>query len=279
MKFISFLVFILVLGGVSPSVSAQALSVWEEVDVRYYYPLDIGVKDLTFVVKQKGLEDYIKKSFHLNNVKDLSVKVYYLQPDALRMEVRGLPDGFKELRQTVKSMLLPYIAYVMPNKFAERYQIYQFNKIPRKGGYVLKGTDPKFQAAIPEFEMSFERGNRLVKTAANTPQGPNQTDFNYSKKPWSNSKYVLNRMTSTTKNRLTINKVTTDIVYVKSSGFGFPKKIAVTSETDFTDEAKKMEQFKDQKGTSQEVVISFSEYKVNKGDAKKKIYRNLKSVQ
>lgn len=259
--------------------NSQAQSIWEEVDVRYYYPLDLGVKDLTFVVKQKGLEDYIKKSFALKKVEDLAVKVFYLQPDALRIEILGLPDGFKELRATIKSMVAPYIAYALPNKFAERYQMYQFKKIPRKGGYVLKGTDPKFQAAIPEFEMSFDRGNRLVKTAANTPQGPNETSFNYSKKSWSNSKYILNKMTSTTRTRLTVNSIETDIIYGKHAGYGFPKKITITNRVDFTDEAKKLDQFKDQNGTRQETVISFSDYKVNKGDAKKKIYRKVKKVQ
>jgi hypothetical protein len=278
MKLISFLI-IFSMTLLPQFANSQERSIWEEVDVRYYYPLDIGVKDLTFVIKQKGLEDYIKKSFALKKIEDLAVKVYYLQPDALRVEVLGLPDGFKELKATVKSMVAPYISYALPNKFAERYQMYKFKKVPRKGGYVLKGTDPKYNAAVPEFEMSFDNSSRLVKSAANTPQGPNVTDFKYSKKRWSNSKYILNRVTSTTKTRLTVNSMETDIVWEKHAGFGFPSKITVTNKVDFTDEAKKLEQFKEQKGRRRETIISFSDYKVNKGDAKKKIYRNVKKVQ
>ena len=192
MKLICILI-ILSMSSLPQFAKSQVKNIWEEVDVRYYYPLDQGIRDLSFVIKQKGLEDYVKKSFALKNVKNLAVKVFYLQPDALRVEVLGLPDGFNELRAKIKSIVAPYIAFAIPTRFIDRYQTYQFTKINKNKGYVLKGVDPKYQSAIPEFKMEFDRDSRLVRTSANTPQGSNQTIFDYTRKSWSNGKYIFKK--------------------------------------------------------------------------------------
>ena len=79
----------------------------------------------------------------------------------------------------------------------------------------------------------------------------------------------LKNMTSTTRNKITINSVETKISYEKVAGRGFPYSISIVNRVDLTKEAKKLEQFKEQSATKIETVVSFSEYKVNKGDAKK----------
>lgn len=279
MKLLGFTLF-LVFNFLSMNAYSQLQSVWEEVDVRYYYPQEQGLRDLSFSIRREGLSDYVKKSFHLNKVKDIYVQVEFIFPDRVKMQVYGIPDGFKELRQTIKGMVSPFLQYVLPAKFSERYQIYQFKKIPRKGGYVLKGSDPKFQSAIPEFEMSFDNGNILTKTAAMTPQGPNQTDYRYSKKRWSDSKFVLDNIKSVTKTKITHISSETDIVYEKFGVVGLPIKVSITNKTELTDEAKKLEQFKNQKHSwSEGTTVTFSHYEVNRDRAKKKLYQNNKTVQ
>ena len=259
---------------------SQLKNVWEEIDIRYYFPIEHGLKDLSFTVRKTGLAEQVNKSFHLGKEKDIYVQVYFLFPDRYRMKVFGLPDGFKELRQTIKASISPYLEFVFPVKFQKKYQIYQFKESQQDGMKLLKATDPKYQAAIPEFDMFFDNNDVLQKTVAMSPQGPNETKFSYSKKRWSKNKYVLERVTSETETKLSNNTLTTDVVYVSKDGFGLPKKITITSKSELNERTKNLDQFKGQQTSwSNESVITFDGYEINQKRAQSVFYSGTKQVQ
>jgi hypothetical protein len=99
MKMLLFLTFFFIL-----NVNAQ--TTLSSIDLKHYSPQKKGVNDLVFEVSNKALTKTLNDQMIFGKLNHVSFTVYWtLKPERLAIEVNGLPEGFKEIKEELKNLL------------------------------------------------------------------------------------------------------------------------------------------------------------------------------
>ncbi|MDD0854620.1 hypothetical protein HBN50_16020 [Halobacteriovorax sp. GB3] len=244
----------------------------DQYDLRTYHPDKFALKDLTFEIRQEGLVESLNEGRALGKLSDVFVKVYWLTPGELKLEVNGLPNGFYELKNRIRMAVEPYLIYVIPQELQPRIRAYQLSAETVEGNVEVGGVDKTQKLNSSRIKFIFSNDGRLVKSISFSPSLVSTTDFTSTKKTWSRNKWVLESLASETIQGNRLVKVDTHIDYVNESGYGFPKKIEVNSET--------IAKFKDKKNKLQEkslgkgkLILNFDNFQVNQGIAKRELMK------
>lgn len=270
-----FLIFITLILSAISQIAFSKVEELEQFEIRSYSPQLSGVKDLVFEVRMDGLKEILEKSMAIGKLSDLYFKVYWMNPNEFRIEVEGLPKGFKEVRDDLRQLIKGKLDFVIPEKVSDRLKQYSLNVEPITDGKLIKAIDETYTLAVPEIDLTIDKTGRLKYLETKMATNAVKTEFFHSPKSWSNNKLVLDRVVSISGTPGSSLTVTNDLEYANVNGFGLPAKLVVKNVVEFTTPPEKEKEKPKQQKKETTSVIKFSKYEINTGKAARFINEGL----
>lgn len=232
-------------------------------DEKSYTPRAKSLRDLVVDFVSPQLTKQLNDQMIFGQVKEVAFRVYWTaEPERVSMEVLGLPEGFREIKEELKASMIGRLETVIPIPLSKRLSAYKFKTDP-KNPRVLVATDPTAQLPIPEFEMTFGPSGVLEKTVGKKPVGIISTTYKYSSESWSDPRLVLVSTTTTSQEGPMSSESKTDISYLVTANMGLPSVVQTSvKQTVKVPGGKAVEQ-------SSSDTLYFKNYKVNAGAATK----------
>ena len=206
----------------------QALSssqnIFEDHKLQTYSPLKAGVKDLLFDIRMDGLLDSVKKTTSLTSLEDLYFRVYWAYPGQYRIDVEGLPKGFKMLRKNLKSTIKPIVDIIFSDDFVRQFERVPFIKNSnKKRTYVKK----KQAGEVSNISVEFNKRGILKTINSSSPYSKFETTFNHKLRSWSKGKYVMDKITIAEMTNGLVSTKVFDVERELQTGVGLPKKVSI----------------------------------------------------
>ncbi len=247
----------------------------EEFEIRSYSPQSSGLKDLVFELRVDGLKEILEKSLVIGKLSDLYFKVYWQYPSEFRVEVMGLPKGFKEVKDDLKQLVMGKLEFVIPGKISDKLKAYKIKVEPITDGKLLKAIDETYTLAVPEIDLTFDKQGRLKIMETKMSQGALVSEFQYSPKSWSNNKLTLDRVSSSSSANGSKLSVINEIEYASVAGFGLPLNLKVINIVEYMQAPKDQKEKPKLEKKETKSYLRFSKYEVNTGKAARFINEGL----
>lgn len=242
----------------STAFAQDAATYLKNFDAKVYSLKTKGVTDFVVDIESTKLTKQMNDQQVFGKVKEVVFRTYWTaNPERLAIEVEGLPDGFKEIKEELKLSLLGMMDNLIPPTMAQRFNGYKFANGTKAKEFVAQDTTGV--APIPSFVLKFDQEDKLVEVVGQKPIGTLNIAPVYAKESFSDGRYVLKQQTTTStegSQTVTIKKV---LEYGQSQGIGVLTGVEVTTE---------------QKGQNGKTVsaseeLTFKNYKINAGEALK----------
>ena len=244
-------------------------------DIKYYDPANYDLKDLYFEVQVPGLAEKLNERMSYGKIENVYYEVFWLTHDKFKIKVKGLPEGFKKLRNELKSLVYNRIDYVLPQKLAPKLEGYTIEEKKIKGGEkFVKAIDETHEKNINKIHLKFDSDGKLREFKTFSPSGTQIARMSYKKYPWSHEKWVADEIK--VKSLLGVQKSTINhkISYQKISKYGLPKKIKFVTRQELVGNQGDGEETPQREI---ETTLLFNQYKINQGIAKKEILKSPSS--
>lgn len=254
MKFLAISLALLAL----PVLAQDPKAYLKSFDSKVYSLKTQGVQDFTVDLVSSRLTKQMNDQMIFGPVKELVFKVYWTaSPHRVAIEIQGLPDGFKEIKEELKVSVLTALEDLIPLPLEEKFPNHQFTQGP--GMKEITAKDQSGLALVPAYILKFDGQDRLTTIEAQKPVGTFSVVNQYEKTPFSNQKWVLqSQTTSGAENGQSITS-TKAFTYSTQEGIGVLTRISVSTEQKWRDAAPLK---------SQEIV-ELKNYKINAGEALK----------
>lgn len=238
-------------------------------DAKIYSLKTKGVKDFVVDIENAKLTKNINDQQLFGKVEELVFRVYWTaNPERLAIEVIGLPQGFKEVKEDLKMAIMGVVENLIPQSMAQKFSGYNF--LPGASAREIIAKDTTGIAPVPSFVLKFDEQDRLIEVRGVKPIGSLIVKPEYEKESFSDGKLVLKDQTTTTSENGQTLIMTKELEYGSSQGIGVLTEVEVSTEHRASQaEAKPM--------TTNE-TISFKNYKINSGDALKYFLGESKAV-
>lgn len=246
----------------------------ENFDIRYYDPANYGLRDLVFEIRMTNLVETMKQRLQIKDLVDVYFKVYWMYPGKYKVDVEGLPGGFKEIKAELKSMVKNRLDFVIPQKLSPKVRSYDLKSKKSKRGTTIVGVDKTHTRAVNEIRLNFDGGGKLTGFKTLSPMGVNTSEMKMSAKAWSHNKWVVDRLIVKSIQGIQMTEINHDVEYENIDGFGFPKKVEVVT----TRKLVKPQPVKKKKDNQLKLKteVLFSKYEVNTGKAQRYITQGLR---
>ncbi len=217
-----------------------------------------GIRDFVVDIKNNQLKDRLNNQKIFGKVDEVFFRLYWTaKPERLALEVLGLPDGFRELKDLLKSELTPYLEELVPMSFGEKFKDYDVKAL--EGSYLFELNDKTGLNAVPKFVFKFDNQKILSHILGKKPVGEINYNLSYEKRSFSQDKYVLVKSVTESKEAGVNIYIEKNFSYATLDGTGVLKRLEVESKTnvpgDKPTEIKSEESF------------DFKNYKINTGEA------------
>lgn len=245
----------------------------ENFDIRYYDPSNYGLRDLVFEIRMTNLVETMKQRLQIKDLVDVYFKIYWMYPGKYKVDVEGLPAGFKEIKAELKSMVKNRLDFVIPQKLSPKVRSYDLKSKKSKRGTTIVGVDKTHTRAVNEIRLSFDGGGKLTGFKTMSPMGVNTSEMKMSAKSWSHNKWVVDRLTVKSIQGIQMTEINHDVKYKNVDGFGFPEKVEVST----TRKLVKPQPVKNKREQLKlKTEVQFSKYEVNTGKAQRYITQGLR---
>lgn len=249
----------------STAFSQDALGYLKKSDEITHNPKFRGLKDLVVDLVSPQMSKQLNDQKIFGNVQEVSFRIYWTaQPERIAIEVFGLPDGFREIKEELKAVMVGRLESIIPLALERKLQGYQFKLDPKKPRTV-SAVDPSYQRPIPEYELTFDTDGKLATMVAKKPVGQASTTLTWAKAPWSEPRFYVTRMSARSEEGPQMTETETDTVWQVIAGIGVPTSVRT-----------RIKQTLKQPGAgskpierSIEETLNFKNYKVNVGEAMK----------
>lgn len=243
---------------INSSFAQDASTYLKNFDSKIYSLKTKGVKDFVVEIESTRLTKQVNDMAIFGKVKSLTFKVFWTaSPERFSINVIGLPEGFKEIKEDLKKNIFAMLDNLIPIPTEDRYTGYKFSMVNKSKE--IQAIDLTNMAAIPSFVFKFDQQDKLREIIGNKPIGSLSIKTNYEKKDFSQGKWVLDSI-------VTINSESGQTVTMKKNlGYGSSQGIAVLSSITIITEQKG-----DSSESKPEVIedtVTFSGYKINSGEA------------
>lgn len=245
----------------------------ENFDIRYYDPANYGLRDLVFEIRMSNLLDTMKERLNLKDLVDIYFKIYWMYPGKYKVDVEGLPAGFKEIKAELKSMVKNRLDFVIPQRLSPKVRSYELESKKSKAGTTITGIDKTHTRAVNEIRLSFDGGGKLTGFKTMSPMGVNTSQMKMSAKSWSHNKWVVDDLVVKTVQGIQMTQINHNVEYENIDGFGFPKKVKVETVRKLI---RPTSEKAEDKGMSISTEVKFSKYEVNTGKAQRYITQGLR---
>lgn len=248
--------------------NAQEITEVEQYELRTYSPINYGLKDLTFEVRVNNLKEMLEGQYNLKNLIDVYYKVYWIFPGQYQINVEGLPEGFVELESELKSILKEKLEFVVPKDISSKLRAYKLSYKSKKPT-VIEGVDPTQNRSVNRIELVFAESGKLKKMRSFSPYNVTESILNLGIKSWSHNKWVVEQYKMSIESTQKVLTVTNNISYETHGGVGLPDTISTETKVEVKREREGEEEIV--KLSEQKSQLTFSNYEVNTGKAKKAI--------
>lgn len=226
-------------------------------DQKIYSLKSKGVKDLTVDIQNSELTRRIIERQSFGKISEIIFRLYWTaQPERLAIEIIGLPDGFKELREELKMNISPFIEDVLPISLEKKFSNHTFSVGSEKNSVLAKENTGV--APIPSYLLKFDNQDRLVEIVGNRPVGSLSLQLLYEKTSFSDGKWVLKEQKSLTVDPGQSYSVTKKLYYGKTQGLSTLSRVEVDTE---------QKPVNGRGGVKTSEAIDFKDYKINEGAA------------
>lgn len=266
MKFvISFFLVLFSLNSFSQDPSAYL----KKFDNKIYSLKNKGVKDFVVDIESSKLTKQINDQQLFGKVEELLFRIYWTAaPERLAIEVIGLPEGFKQVKEELKASIVGLLDNLIPQTTEQRFPGYKFSQGLKPREIVAKDTTGI--APVPSFSLKFDEQERLVEVIGNKPVGSFKVSPVYQKEPFADGKWVLVSQTSISSENGQTMTIKKELSYGKSQGIGVVSDVNVSTEYKSLNPANKPVRFSEN--------IEFKNYKINEGAALKYFLGEAKSA-
>jgi hypothetical protein len=182
-----------------------------------------------------------------------------LVPERIAIEVIGLPEGFKELKDELKAGIAPYLDELIARPIEVKFTGYNFSK--SISSREILASDTTGIAPTPSYVLKFDQEDKLVQIVGNKPVGSLVTNFFFERMKFTNGKWILGKEVTHISESGLVVKISKDFDYKTIDGIGIIHELKLTTER------KSNLNTKDQVKISE--LIKFSNFKINEGLAMK----------
>lgn len=245
-----------------------SLNAWSQDPVAYLNNFDAkvyslktkGVKEFVVDIESSKLTKQMDEMMTFGKVKEVIFRTYWTaNPERIAIEVIGLPDGFREIKEELKLSIFSVIDNLLPLTSVQRFAGYKFHAGGRPKEILAQ--DSTGIANVQSFVLRFDAQDRLTEVVGNKAVGTLVTTPVYEKEGFAAGKWVM-KSTSTTSSEngqtLTVKK---ELKYGTSQGIGVLSEVEITTE-------QKLES-STAKPLITEETVEFKNYKINAGEALK----------
>lgn len=191
-----------------------------------YYPLGDEINDLYFEVTEDDLTKSLNQKMVYGKLKDVFLKVYFTKKDGWAVEVQGLGDGFKELKDTlISSLISPYL-YLFQAGFREFFVGYDFTLRQDKLSY--QGLDKTQKKAHSEIKVSLGKNGEIISWEGIDVQGSTRITPKWTEAKWAKGKKVIEQVKTELISKSGQFTSLTEVDYQEVKGKGLPSKIEFT---------------------------------------------------
>ena len=238
-------------------------------DESFYHPANYGLSDLYFKLRVSNLKEMLNAQKSYGKIDDVYFDIYWMAPGKFEIEVQGLPNGFDQIKNGLKQMVLSRMDFVVPEKMQPKLRGYTQTVEENKSGYVLKGVDKTYTKNITEVFMRFDKSGKLTSYNTKAASGTMKVNFDMSSEKGSHNKWLIKKMEVESFQGARVAKTTNTAKYLQMEGVVLPKEISIKTEIKVNVPQKNMKK-EDPPRVVQHSLI-FSDYEVNTGKAMKKI--------
>lgn len=226
-------------------------------DSKIYSLKTKGVKDFVVDISSDVLTKQVNDQAIFGKVKTLTFRVYWtLSPERMAVEVIGLPEGFKEIKDDLKLNILPFIEDILPMAFEQKFKGYKFSVGSNPKEFIAQDTTGIAQ--VPSYTLKFDAQDKLTEIVANKFVGSMSVQPTYSSE---DGKWMLKKSFSQSKESGQSLEATRTLSYGKVQGLSVVTKVE-------SEVVQKWDRPNTKPFTSVE-HISFENYKINSGEAMK----------
>lgn len=229
-------------------------------DAKVYSLKNKGVQDFVVDIESSKLTKQMNDQQLFGKIKEVVFRTYWTaKPERLAIEVIGMPDGFKEIKEDLKTSIMLMMDNLIPQTSAQRFTGYKFSQGPKQKE--ITATDTTGLAPIPSFTLKFDAQDKLVEVQGNKPIGTFEVRPVYEKESFAGGSWVLTEQTTTTSENNQTMIIKKELDYSKSNGIGVLTQVDVTTTQKFN--------APDAKPVSLTESLEFKNYKINEGEALK----------
>lgn len=229
-------------------------------DARVYSLKNKGVKDFVVDIESSKLTDQLNDQMIFGKVEEVIFRTYWTaNPERIAIEVIGLPDGFKEIKEELKISIMSVIESLLPPTTIQRFAGYKFqgSKMPKE----FIAQDGTGIANVQSYVLRFDNQDKLIEIVGNRPIGTLSTTPVYEKEGFSDGKWVLKSIATVSSENGQSYTLKKELSYGSSQGMGVLSKVKVSSEQKGANSGAKSSKL--------EEVVEFKNYKINAGIALK----------
>ena len=198
----------------------------KDYDLKYYYPKNLGLKNLVYEVRLSGIDKLIKRNTAIENAKDVHFRVSWRAPDKVQIKVVGLPKGFLEVERRLKQLLVGKLHYVVPPKMSFILKGFKLAESKTKTGETkVTAEDSSGSSNTNKLILVFAKDGKLTKLTKFNTLGMQVSRMTMGTKSWSRNKWILEKDTTVWKQGRIKNTVITKLSWTTVSGIGFPSVI------------------------------------------------------
>jgi len=240
--------------------SQDAASYLNNFDSKIYSLKTKGVKDFVVDIVNSKLTKQMNDQMMFGTVNEVIFRTYWTaNPERIAIEVIGLPEGFREIKEELKLAVFSVIENLLPMPTVQRFVGYKI-----ASGTKLKeflALDSTGIASIPSFTLRFDSQDRLIEVEGHKSVGSMITTPKYEKDAFAAGKWVLKSISTTTSENGQLLILNKELKYGASQG------ISVLTEGVMKTEQKLA--VRGDKALKLEENIKFKNYKINEGEALK----------
>jgi hypothetical protein len=219
-----------------------------------------GVKDFVVDISSSRLTNQINDQMTFGKVKNLVFRVYWTaNPERLDVEILGLPEGFRELKQGLKLSLLSLMENLLPPSFEQKFNGFEFTRSSNTGEFIA--VDKSGVAPIGTYYLKFDSKDSLTEVEGKPAIGSFVVKTEYVKTGFSDGKLVLmNQVSDSSQNGVTVQSKK-KLEYGDSKGIGVLEEVQIETTTKSAANEKL--------NSSSEETLEFKNYRIDSGLALK----------
>jgi hypothetical protein len=236
--------------------SQDAVSQLNLLDSKVYSLKTKGVTDFVVDVESSRLTKQVNDQAIFGTIKSLVFKVFWTaNPERMAIEIQGLPEGFKEVKEELKASLIPLLEHLLPPTTIAKFNGYKISNGSKPKEFIAQDTTG--MAAIPSYVLQYDPQDKLTDVIGKKNVGTFHVTLKQDKESFSDGKWVLEEsVTESAENGQSI-KTTKELDYTTIQGIGVLEEMDIVTEQKSDKPGSKALKYKEN--------VKFNNYKLNTG--------------